>query len=176
MRIRDPESFWSWIRDGTVRIRDPQHRDRFLSKFRNLSDSYVLALWFKCIIIYYSADFGSIKNSKTKENHDNWPMRSEKNGYYAQGAKTLGSIHRKAIPWDLSVPGINNYPWIKFWAYRHSSIRQYLLDDYTPPAYSSSHDLTHSYSWDSQLGGKCIGTVLMVRSSVVLVPVLPASQ
>lgn len=29
--------------------------------------------------------------------------------------------------------------------------RQYLLEDYTPPAYSSSHDLTHSYSWDSQL-------------------------
>ncbi len=32
--------------------------------------------------------------------------------------------------------------------------RQYLLEDYTPPAYSSSHDLTHSYSWDSQLSGK----------------------
>eukprot|EP00092_Neocalanus_flemingeri_P099427 GFUD01126832.1.p1 GENE.GFUD01126832.1~~GFUD01126832.1.p1 ORF type:complete len:765 (+),score=246.27 GFUD01126832.1:56-2350(+) len=28
---------------------------------------------------------------------------------------------------------------------------QYLIEDYIPPAKKSSHDLTHSYSWDTQL-------------------------
>ena len=28
---------------------------------------------------------------------------------------------------------------------------QFLIEDYTPPAKTSSHDLSHTYSWDTQL-------------------------
>ena len=34
---------------------------------------------------------------------------------------------------------------------KHSKVSEYLLEEYVPPSRHSTHDLSHTYSWTSQL-------------------------